>query len=406
MNIEIKGPAIITLNCDSPGFMALTNNPLLIFGYKNERQSRPGLSFIAYLFTPLLKPLGILIDILHPKSKRNEYGRGDLQPKEDLIAYTALVLVNMLIVLGAYIFYQKSLSIPKTVENSNISTPAFLISLMLIANEMMKIYILSPHTQLLNIAVPIFTCWMAYRAYYTAIFGTRYGYVLALALGMLMLVYANFIVSFAVFISIGAFIHLRKYKFSSWGTFLKQLFLKSLLFGVPTLIWYLTVLKITGSYYVHEIDYYNYGVWIKEYFVRGGILEVLNGYFHNMLDMFKFSAYDFIPTTLLFILTILWAFPEIGKNKDFRKCIKEKVLLTLWISFMFLGLFSSMRYYPVRLCYSLIPLWWPIIGYMANETYHAKTYLFNPKIFSWGIGGVLFIYSIWILVTPWDFRMW
>ncbi len=403
LNIEIKKPAIITLNCDSSVFMELTNHPGRLFEVNNTRQSRPGLSFIGFLFTPFLKPIEHLIDILHPQAKANEIGRADLHPKEDLVAYSALVLVNILIVLMSYGLYQASLDPSKSFKNTKLSTPAFLISFMLIVNEITKTYVLSPHTQLLNLTIPILSVWIAYCVYYKPPFGTLKGYLISFILGLVMLVYLNAVCPFAILMSIGAFVHFQKYKFSKWGTFMRQSLLKTILFILPTLTWYFTVLHITGSYYVHEIGYVD---WIHDSFLSGGVLAVLGGYLHSMILMLKISSSDFIPTLLLLGATVIWAFPEIRNNKDFRQALGERLLLSLWVEFMLLGLFSSMAFYPPRLCYSLIPVWWPLIGYMTNYVYQRKTYLFNPKIFSMGIGLSLFLYGVWILSTPWDFRMW
>src|SRR5262249_13048749 len=57
INVRLRGPFGLSLNCDSPEFLRLATNPTGLLEWHNVRQARPGLIFAAAVVALPLAPL-------------------------------------------------------------------------------------------------------------------------------------------------------------------------------------------------------------------------------------------------------------------------------------------------------------------------------------------------------------
>jgi hypothetical protein len=145
-NYQIIGPFWIVLNYDSREFMrgAENLNNILAPGY--VRQSRPGTVFIAYFISKILAPVLSWIE-----NTLAATGREFHPPLERYLhQYVAYVLINVAAVVTSFWLYLKHVGGKKTVSIAATAAAALLL-----LNNIGKAFLLTPHTAILELLVPL-----------------------------------------------------------------------------------------------------------------------------------------------------------------------------------------------------------------------------------------------------------
>ena len=171
-NIKIGKYFGISLNCDSSEFMLLANQPELLLENESIRQSRPGLIYAAAIFTNLIKSVIpnyknnlSNIEVIEKTSKTNKTRLIKNGP-----AYSAYILLNIIIASVSFILMlniiNKEIKNNREINLEQSKLPiTFIFGLIcfLLANDVIKAFAWSPHTQYFNILGPILSVWCISR---------------------------------------------------------------------------------------------------------------------------------------------------------------------------------------------------------------------------------------------------
>ncbi len=266
-------PALrLLLNCDAAEFMRLAGDPAALLEPDNVRQSRPLLVVLPWLLAWPLRLLAGLLPEFSPEAvgpnARNQ-AQVAMALRTLVPAYLGYLTLNLATMAAAAWCVLRLLPVAGL---ATLATRLMLLSLLvlMIGNDVVKAFVWSPHTQLLNILVPLLMVTWLMRP------PGRTGALLAAGLlGLGMLIYANMVLGLA-----GLFLGLlwRAWRQGGAPAVLRLaplLAVCALLFMLPALAWARTVMHLTGSYHVAETAKYGQVVWITEAWANGPVALLL-----------------------------------------------------------------------------------------------------------------------------------
>src|SRR5215467_11683720 len=156
-SVHLAGPFGFELNCDSPEFMWLARDPAGLVNHVNSRQSRPGLILLAAL---IQTPLSL---IMPPEGPPTPVYQGLYDPLrvaqtfiDDRPAYFAYLILNFTILFASFHFLRLTIERGQPTRSSAGAIIVAATGLLVVANDVTKAFFWSPHTQMLNILVPVF----------------------------------------------------------------------------------------------------------------------------------------------------------------------------------------------------------------------------------------------------------
>jgi hypothetical protein len=164
-NIHLPGPFGIELNCDSPEFMWLAREPSALLT-KNRRQSRPGLIIAAAM---LQMPLSQVVSFNAPPrmiGPTNDTAAIVNSFDNNLPTYLAYVLLNISILIVSFVILQMMMEQHENDGRAKGAANALIIvstGFLLVANDVTKAFVWSPHTQMFNILVPVLAFYVTLR---------------------------------------------------------------------------------------------------------------------------------------------------------------------------------------------------------------------------------------------------
>jgi hypothetical protein len=252
-NFRLYGRLGIVLNCDSPEFMRLALQPKEILEPKSSRQSRPGLILISAVLTRLLRPLSSLaVSFFSLQGRTLQDWTVAFIP-----AYIPYILLNFLVVSASLAIFVHELS-----RELPLSLPPLLTGVVLVANDLVKMFLLTPHTALLALLAPLFCVWSYRVAASNEKSQDLRLLLLAVAAGIGVTAWAAFAV-FLPCVLIAGLIKLRAAPSRQHlGAFLIRAAFLLIAITLPMLLWILIVKSRTSSFYLFEIVEYGQGVWI------------------------------------------------------------------------------------------------------------------------------------------------
>ena len=259
--VPVGAHAGIVVNCDSLVFMRLATAPGRLLEPGNRRQSRP-----------LYVAAGAVIT-------RAFASWLPAAPVVTSPAFVAFVVVNA-VVLGLAVFGFLRLLAGLTVPLVAVGCAALLV-----ANDVVRLYFWTPHTQMFLVLVPVL-CMLADRAVRVGSLPGR-GHLLGLGLGSgaLVLAYGSGVLV-AVSAAIGLVVHHRRV-----GTGLASRRvagdIASLLGGLLVLPvgWFLVILATTGSFYSDEVGRFRQFVWLADAWSTGALGERVT------VNLSRFASY-------------------------------------------------------------------------------------------------------------------
>lgn len=346
------------INCDSGGLINLAQDPSSIFKEGELLQSRPGIVPIGIIFSI---PISIVTTLTN------------LAP----FTYTDSFLINTNIFLGFVLFnfsllFLSLLLFIKISGYLKLSRLITLSGLLLISlTPITKTFLLTPHLQLFNIFVPLFSLFILVKG-----LNNRWHlsslYLLALTTSFFTLIYPSFILSLVsillVYIlqddikifEIKKIIKLRR---------LLNIILLTLISILPTLVWPVIVKHIAGFYFNHASETYRQFVWIFDGFSSGLYSGITNIIFKFQKFTSSFNN-EFIVTIIILLIFILIS---VSNKKTRNILVKFSSYILLIISFLLF--FFTLGYYVDRLLFNITLLVQIVILLIANE------YINNNKQF-------------------------
>lgn len=355
VNVYLPGPFGIGLNCDSHEFMRLAREPSALLEPLNTRQSRPGQIFAASVLTWVLSPLRSVADRLVQKASRP-----DIDPQrvanalaKDFPGYVAYILLNIVILLAAFYFF-RTLCLPWQDNGASALVALAAIGLLLVTNDVVKAFVWSPHNQMFNIFVPVFTLYAAMRVNAGALLQRRFAIVLGIGTGLGALAYPFFVIVLPCVFGC-AIVYLLHHNFREiWPRLAVNFILLTVLTGAPEALWAAFVILKTGGFYQHEVIKYHQVVWILDAWQTsvGSMLEV---WLVKLDEFLKFAAAQAVPLIGVSLLVGALLLASRNAARTVRPSPWPLVATAVFVAAISIFFYVTVGQIVARLAYSAIP---------------------------------------------------
>jgi hypothetical protein len=314
VNLHLPGPFGIALNCDSPEFLRLANTPSALLDKNNTRQSRPGMILVAYVVSLPILSLANIPSLLDIKASRP-----DIDPKrisnalaQQFPAYVAYIVLNLLILYATF-FYFHQICFEAAIDYT--PTAQLMVGLggfVIVANDVVKAYFWTPHSQMFNVFVPVFAVYIFVRVLHGAFLKRDFAILAGLITGIGLTAYPLFIVAILA-ILIAALLSLARAEIIAARA---RWFANGALFiaasAAPALIWYVFVRLKTGGFYSAEFAY-GPDIWIPAALSQGGLgmIALKVAQYFRLLLMFAVNQALPLAALLVIALTVALKHPKL-----------------------------------------------------------------------------------------------
>jgi hypothetical protein len=145
-NYQLIGPFWMVLHHDSHHFMYGAEDPSIILTPNYMRQSRPGSVVLAYFISKILGPVLTSIERFLVTTGREFHDPLD----HWLHQYVAYIAINFSVVITSFWYYIKHVGTKTTISLASAAAGALLL-----LNNISKPFLLTPHTVILELLVPL-----------------------------------------------------------------------------------------------------------------------------------------------------------------------------------------------------------------------------------------------------------
>ncbi|MCW5198705.1 hypothetical protein VU07_03540, partial [Desulfobulbus sp. F4] len=378
-NIYINNIFGFSLNCDSPDFIILANNPGKLLEKNNVRQDRPG--FV--LFASLIR---FSVSLLQPEAEgyaKLRIGRNTkFIEMEYIYIYFYYILMNILFVLTSFFLYVKLFD-----ESCRKIWAIFFIGLLFIYNDITKAFTWSPHTQIFNIFVPLFCLWCFIEVADRRMFERPVIFIVSVLAGLGVTAYASFFL-FLPAIIIPAMTTQKLSQPAATVRFMLRSTIVILLVILPSVLWYFYVLSKTGSFYSHSKEAYHHVVWMKDVY-RHGLVALASQLAGNFLILLWFTMTQSWILPLVLLPFVVGRSDKINMIQWREVLLSSKVIGSIFISIMFLAFFAMVGLTDPRVAYSAVPSLIVLTGHIVQNIEKGSNSLAQRLvpiiIFSYGI---------------------
>ncbi len=356
-SVALAGPFGFELNCDSPEFMWLARDPAGLLDHLNSRQSRPGLILLAALITA---PLSLVVA---PDGPPTPVYQGLYDPlrvaatfDQDRPAYLAYILINLAIVLASFQVLRRAIDRGQRVRGLAEAIILAAIGLLLVANDVTKAFLWSPHTQLFNILVPVLAVAATRRVIADRRLERSFALATGAVVGLGMLAYPAFAVIPVCLLPPAAVGMLRRPLAAARRRDLASLGLLGLLSAAPSALWYAYLHVAAAQVFYAELDLREV-VWMKDALAQGlgTFLAQWFGYFGRFLAFAAPQALALAALIGWLALTLAVATRRHPIALAPLAAAWPMVAIGLYVSCAMLGFYTCVGYIVPRLAYPAIP---------------------------------------------------
>ncbi|MBK7560040.1 MAG: hypothetical protein IPI68_00615 [Chitinophagaceae bacterium] len=355
--IRLNNSLGFSMNCDAVEYIGLSVKPSLLFKQGNRRQSRmfyilygsaAGYS-IYFLTSPIHKTLNNIVpkqfETQIPNKKVSVY----------ISHYAGLVFFNLLILIFALLLYEKIIFY-YTGPWKNSALLRITLLLLLISNNSTKTFFWTPHQQMFNTLLPLFSIGLFIWLFKNHYSKTRLFFISFLC-GTLLLFYGSFLVLLPVLL-VSVFYKNRKIlkqKFTQAST---PVLLSFVAFTLPIFVWIIFLKFIGVNFYSHETAYFRQFIWIFDA-LKSPDRNLASELALNLLIYLKTSA-PVIFAIIFLLISFFFSYNKLDSGNLTRsKHFNFNFISVALLIFIF---FWLMGYYADRLTYTLSPV---IICYAA-----------------------------------------
>jgi hypothetical protein len=239
----------------------------------------------------------------------------------------------------------------------------------LLFNDITKAYLLSPHSQLMNIVLPMVMVALLYRWFRGEDFSARLWWVLGVLCGYGLLAYATWAlvpVVLAVAVA-GSWMRggAERARARRAAPYLAGI---ALLLALPYAAWYFYVVRTAGYFYVHETSYDGGLVWLW----RNDVASVLVQLAGNLTYLLRAAVEQCVPYAV-FLLPAVVALTVARKKLDVeeRRSLGLSAAAAALITLLFLVFFALLGFRIWRYAVPLLPAWTLPIA-LLNEFARAR----------------------------------
>jgi len=356
-NVELWGPFGFELNCDSPEFMWLARDPEGLINHLNSRQSRPGLILLAAL---IQAPLSLIVA---PAGEPTPVYQGLYDPArvawsffQDRPAYLAYILLNLAMLLASFHVLRRAIEHRHAARYGAEAVIIVATGLLLVANDVTKAFVWSPHTQMLNILVPVLAVYATRRVIEDRHLDRKFAVAIGLVVGIGMTIYPFSVVIPACMLPpvLIGMVHTRSARIRRRD--LTSLALLGLLSVAPSALWYAFLRIAADQIFYAELDLKQV-VWMKDA-LADGIGALLAQWFDYLGQLLEMAAPQAIALAALagwLALSLVIAVRRRQIALPQLSAALPMIAIGLYVSFAVLGFYTCVGWITERLAYPAIP---------------------------------------------------
>jgi hypothetical protein len=340
-NVHVTRQLAFGFSCDSFEFLRLADSPSLLLEFHNVRQSRPVGIVLAAALSRVTGPLQKWLN-WYPYAFRHD-------------AFLAYLLLSFAVVFLSLVFFDWI-----TVQSRSQVPPCALclaVGSMLVVNDVVKVFIWTPHVQIFNILVPLFCIAVCMAIIERPQRTLRQVFGVSLGLGVLALAYF----SFAIVVPAGVIAFFVGERLAarqvSVRYFLSRLAMLVLGFCCPIVLWGLFVYWKTGRVpYSHEVTQYRQFVWMVDAMRDGAgvLVRRLASFVSTYAQSLRRVA--LVPVLILLALVLARFFSWKGRGDPFISSSWNSLMIASGITAVAVLLFFGLLgFYADRLTWSIVP---------------------------------------------------
>ena len=312
--------ARVLINCDSAVFMKDAQNPKRLFNGESVYQDRPLYALSNWLISTSLQEIGI------PNKQIRIVGNSGVPTNYSELFYITYLAINFVTLLLAVFLLIRWLKIKGLITNTDSFSTLITITtiLIVVANELTKTFFWTPHSQMFNILLPIYSLYLNVnqeKLRKSSFFNLQ---VFFIAIGLFF--YSLIGIAFIILL-------LSKYRTIKYRLF-------SVLCGCAPWIAFPILIKLFGGNYQSlAIGHYREFIWVVDGVRNGDLIHVIKVNYSQFLGTFPL-----IPTLLISLGGIVMM---ILRRRGVVTLEKVPIRESLYLFFYFF-IFSLMGYYARR----------------------------------------------------------
>jgi hypothetical protein len=355
----------LSLSCDSPEFLQLATNPAELLLPNTVRQSRPGLVLAAAALALPLKPLRVLVSHFHVQTAYLNPGTAKNTVAENVPVFVAYFLMNVIFLVMTFYFFRQILLIAGVgnVMDVSMAIIVFAVGFLFVANDVVRGFLWSPHTQVLNIFVPVFGVYLILLTWLDRLHGSWPAAGLGFAIGLGILSYPIFAVLVPCVV-LPALVQILRQPMTKRGERLLSIVFFVAASLAPYLVWYLFVRIKTGSFYSHEIAN-GQVIWMGKAFADGGVGALVTGLWERVVQAVEIVRLQTMPLLLM----VAWPIVVVGflapRIFGALRSVQMVVLACLFVSTLIIVFYVGVGLIVPRLVYAVIPPLVTLVGACA-----------------------------------------
>ena len=365
VNVRVAGPIGITLNCDSAHFMNLARDPSMLLVPWEVLQHRPGMVLAAAI---LSMPLSPLVDL--PRTLGVTIGRPDLDPqrvrkalRNNFPQYATYIMLNVMMLLLSFHYFRRVCEAGGVAGDAATTMVIVSLGLLLVANDVTKAFVWSPHTQMFNIFTPVFAVHASLRSWTGSLLDRRFAILVGLISGFGFTAYPLFAIIPPCVIVAGLLYAGRDH---SPSTRSRSLHNSAMLLGLtvaPAALWYLFVRLSTGDFYHHGLAQ-GQVIWMSDALVHG-VGALLSGWLQNLAALSTLAAAQASPIAAVIVLLLMMAVVQREIVGAVLGPMLPIAMIGIFVSVVITVFYSSVGLIAARLAFAIIPPLIVVVGVVA-----------------------------------------
>ncbi len=343
--IDVGSFGTFPLNCDSYDYVETAKEPVKLFEAKSIRQTRP-------LYVVLASSLGYLLAPVFAALPLESAAAQDALLASSF--YWGFMLLNFTILVVSLLLFDRIVDV---LTERRVPQPLkYVFGVFLVSNVVIKTSFWSAHQQMLTILSPLLCVYLCLKIVLAEELKARSVYLFALAGGVLLLTYGNFLVLCPAII-LAVLIRLYRSEQFSIRRAAQLCVPAGLIFIAPMAFWSAILISVNGTVYSHEAAAYRQFIWVFDK------LSVSFTDFYNQLISFSTIYWTSLYRTVfafLVALILVKAYNYLVKPKDVPVSETAKnnsmVAVVAVILMLYALFFWLMGYYSERLTFTLVPV--------------------------------------------------
>jgi hypothetical protein len=399
--IDLPGPFGILLSRDSPELMESAARPEKMVEPGNRLQSRPALMWLAWvvskpisLFTSGLVALTSHEDVKLPegRTRTREQAMGQLAP-----VFVAFYLINVAF-LAVSVWLLRRAALLSGV-NPDV---ACLAGALVIFSSITKAYLISPHTQFMNIVLPVLVAAILFRWFAVGKLRLAFALGVSALTGLGILAYATWLLMpFVLLMGVGWAWWAGG---DQWKSARRIVAWSPLLVGLmlaPYVLWYAYVMNVTGSFYVHEAAKDGGLVWI----LQGSAADAVVRLAGNLAHLVSAAAVQAVPYVLFVVpAAVAMLRNHLKLPQPSVRTLMQAVLAAALTSAVFLMFFGLLGFRIWRYAVPLLPAWILPIGLLNAMVFKALAPGAERRVFVLSLAALAIGFAVFFVAKdgPWS----